>query len=128
MTHKVIGAFFEIHKVLGFGFSEKVYENTLVIALNAKGLIVDQQYPIKVYFSGKIVGDYNADLLTSKSVLVELKSVKSLNDKHEAQLLNYLKATKIEVGLLLNFGPKAEFRRKVFDNDRKGSLSWAQPK
>ncbi len=128
ITQNNIGAFFEVHKVLGFGFSEKVYENALVIAHNAKGLKIEQQHPIKVNFSGKIVGDDIADLFVNTQVLVEQKSAKSLNDQHEAQLLNYLKATEIKVGLLLNFGPKGEFKRKVFDNNHKGSLSWTQPK
>jgi len=127
LTKKIIGAFFEVHKELGFGFSEKVYENALVIALHALGLTVDQQIPLTVYYAGQVVGEYVADLLIDGVVLLDLKSTKALVEQHEAQLLNYLKATEIEVGLLLNFGPKAEFKRKVFDNERKGSLSWTNP-
>ncbi len=128
LTEKIIGAFYKVHKELGFGFSDKVYENALVIALSAMELTVEQQVQLKVYFAGQVVGEYIADLMVSNVVLLELKSAKSISEKHEAQLLNYLKATEIEVGLLLNFGPKAEFKRKVFDNKRKGSLSWTKPK
>jgi len=124
LTKMVNGAFFNVQNELGFGFSEKVYENALVIALQELGLSVDQQIPITEYLAGKVAGESIADLLKSGVVLLELKSVKNLNGRHETQLLNYLKTTEIEVGLLLNFGPNAEFKRKVFDNERKGSLSW----
>ncbi|MBM3145485.1 MAG: GxxExxY protein [Chloroflexi bacterium] len=127
LTEKIIGAFFAVYKELGFGFSEKVYENALLIALRAVGLIVEQQVALTVYYAGQVVGEYVADLLVNGVVLLELKSAKSLTEQHEAQLLNYLKSTEIEVGLLLNFGPEAEFKRKVFDNERKGSLSWTKP-
>ena len=80
-----------------------------------------------MYYEGTIVGDYVADVIVGDVVMLELKAVRQLTDEHEAQLLNYLKATPVEVGLLLNFGPKAEFKRKVFDNKRKGSLNWHQP-
>lgn len=128
LTEKVIGAFFRVHKELGFGFSEKVYENALVFALKELGLDVEQQVQLKVYFAGHVVGEYIADIVVGNAVLLELKSAKSISEQLEAQLLNYLKSTEIEVGLLLNFGSKAEFKRKVFDNERKGSLSWTKPK
>ena len=124
LTEKIIGAFYEVYNELGYGFSEKVYENALTISLRELGLNVDQQESISVFFSNQVVGEYIVDLLVDTKVILELKSVKTINEQHEAQLLNYLKATRIEVGLLLNFGPKAEFKRKIFDNDRKGSLSW----
>ena len=128
LTEKIIGAFFKVYNSLGYGFAEKVYENALSIELRKLGLKVEQQKNITVYYEGAIVGDYVADAITADVVMLELKAVRQLTDEHEAQLLNYLKATPIEVGLLLNFGSKAEFKRKVFDNDRKGSLDWHQPK
>ena len=124
ITEKILKAFFQVHTELGFGFSEKVYENALVILLQELGLVVEQQKSIKVYFHGQIVGEYIADLVVNDVILLELKSVKSLIPQHSAQLLSYLKSTKLELGLLLNFGPSAAFKRKVLDNDRKGSLSW----
>jgi GxxExxY protein len=124
ITEKVIGAFYKVYNQLGYGFAEKVYENALAVELSQTGLPVSQQSPIQVYYSGSLVGEYIADLIVCDVVMVELKAVHLLTAEHEAQLLNYLKATRIEVGLLLNFGPKAQYSRKVFDNDKKGSLSW----
>jgi len=126
LTGKILGAFYQLHKEIGYGFSEKVYQAALAILLDELGLTVEQQKPIRVYFHGKMVGQYIADMVVNGIVLLELKAIESLNDIHAAQLLNYLKATEIEVGLLLNFGPKAEFRRKIYDNSRKGSLSWTK--
>ena len=124
LTSKILGAFFQLHKEMGFGFSEKVYQAALAILLEELGMIVEQQKPIKVYFHDKVVGEYVADMVVNSVVLLELKAVEKLVDAHSAQLLNYLKSTEIEVGLLLNFGPQAEFRRKIYDNARKGSLTW----
>jgi len=126
LTGKILRAFYQIHKEMRYGFSEKVYQASLAILLEELGLTVEQQKPIHVYFHGKVVGDYIADMVVNGIVLVGLKAAESLNDAHSVQLLNYLKATEIEVGLLLNFGPKAEFRRKIYDNPRKGSLSWTK--
>ncbi len=126
LTGKILGAFYQLHKEMGYGFSEKVYQAALAILLEELGLTVEQQKPIRVYFHGKVVGEYIADMVVNGVVLLELKAVENLNEAHAAQLLNYLKATEIEVGLLLNFGPKAEFRRKIYDNPRKGSLSWTK--
>jgi GxxExxY protein len=126
LTGKILGAFFQVQKELGFGFSEKVYEGALEILLLEMGLIVARQQEINVYYHGQVVGEYKADLIVNGVILLELKSVSQLLDAHEAQLLNYLKATEIEVGLLLNFGREAEFRRKIYDNPRKGSLSWSK--
>ena len=119
ITGKIIKAFYKVYNTLGSGFLERVYENALVSELEAMNLSVVQQAPIKVFYNKKEVGEYFADLIVENCVIVELKAVESLIQIHEAQLLNYLKATKIEVGLLLNFGTKAEYRRKVFDNGRK---------
>lgn len=126
LTGKVLGAFFQIHKEMGFGFSEKVYQAALAILLEELGMMVEQQKPIKVYFHNRVVGEYIADMVINDVVLLELKAVEHLADVHSAQLLNYLKSTEIEVGLLLNFGPQAEFRRKIYDNSRKGTLNWTK--
>ena len=128
LTGKIIGAFFKVHNTLGYGFSEKVYENALALELQKLGLKVEPQKKILVYYDGQMVGEYFADIVVNGVVIVELKAVRQILERHEAQLLNYLKATRVEVGLLLNFGPKAEHKRKVYDNDRKGSLTWTQPK
>jgi GxxExxY protein len=125
ITDKILHAFFKVvYPALGFGFLEKVYENAMVIALREMGLKVEQQVKIVVYFAGQIVGEYFADLVVEGCVVVELKAVQTLLDEHDAQLLNYLRATEYEVGLLLNFGPQPRFRRKVFDNERKSSATW----
>jgi GxxExxY protein len=124
LTGKILGAFFQLHKEMGYGFSEKVYQAAFAILLEELGLIVEQQKPIKVYFHNRVVGEYIADMIVNGVVLLELKAIEKLADVHSAQLLNYLKSTEIEVGLLLNFGPEAEFRRKIYDNSRKGSLKW----
>lgn len=128
ITDKIIHAFYRVYNTLGYGFLEKVYENAMAIELRKMGLKVVQQARIVVYYEGEEVGDHNADLLVEELVIVELKAARVLEDSHEAQLLNYLKATTIEVGLLLNFGPKPQFRRKVYDNELKGDLSWTRPR
>jgi GxxExxY protein len=109
---------------LGYGFLEKVYENAMVIELRKLELKVVPQAQITVYYDGQEVGEYNADLLVEDAVIVELKATRALALENEAQLLNYLKATIYEVGLLLNFGPQPQIMRKIYDNERKGSLSW----
>ncbi len=120
ITDKILHAFFKVvYPQLGYGFLEKVYENAMVIALTAMGLKVQQQVKIAVYFQEQIVGEYFADLLVEDVVIVELKAASRLLLEHEAQLLNYLRATPYEVGLLLNFGPKPTFARKAYDNERK---------
>jgi len=121
-----IKAFYTIYHALGYGFLEKVYGNAMAIELRRLGLDVIQEARITVYYDGKVVGEYSADLLVAGAVIVELKAVKRLLPEHEAQLLNYLKATPYEVGLLLNFGPRPEIKRKAFDNSRKGSLRWLE--
>jgi len=126
VTEQIIKAFYAVYNVLGYGFLEKVYENALAIELRRMGLKVVQQVSIQVYYAGELVGEYFADLLVEDKVIVEIKALRALLEEHEAQLLNYLKATPYEVGLLLNFGPKAQIKRKVYDNERKGSMSWTQ--
>ena len=112
-----------MYNTLGYGFLEKVYENSLAIELRESGLSVVQQKPISVFYNDTNVGEYFADLLVENAVIVELKSVERLIAAHEAQLLNYLRATNIEVGLLLNFGQSPDQKRKVYTNDRKDPLS-----
>ena len=119
LTDKIIGTFYEVYNELGFGFLESVYEEAMIIALSAKGLTVKQQVQIPVWFRGKKIGNFEADLIVNNLVIIELKAVKGIDEAHIAQLLNYLRATEIEVGLVLNFGHKAEFRRQAFDNSRK---------
>ncbi len=124
ITDKIIGAFFTVYNQLGYGFNEKVYENALAIEIEKMGLKADQQVPIKVFYAGRVIGEYIADIVVNGVVIVELKATRQINEEHQGQLFNYLKATPIEVGLLMNFGPKAQYVRQVYDNDRKGSLSW----
>jgi GxxExxY protein len=119
LTEEIIGAFYQVYNTLGYGFLEKVYENGLIIELKKAGINAVSQSPINVLYEGHIVGEYFADILVDDKVIVEIKAVKRLAPEHEAQLLNYLKATDIEVGLLLNFGTQPEVRRKVFDNYKK---------
>jgi GxxExxY protein len=119
ITEKIIKAYYKVYNTLGYGFLEKVYENAMAIELRKMGLEVKCQYPITVYYESEIVGEYFADLIVNDIVVIELKASKSLLEEHECQLINYLKATKIELGLLLNFGKEAEYKRKVFMNKFK---------
>ena len=126
ITDLIIRAFYTVYNTLGYGFLEKVYPQALVIELRKLGLDVIPEALIKVYYNGQVVGEYLADLLVAGAVIVEIKAVRTLAPGHEAQLLNYLKATPYEVGLLLNFGPQPQIKRKVYDNERKGGLSWVR--
>lgn len=119
LTHSIIRAFYDVYNELGFGFLEKVYENAMAIELRQRGFVVGQQTPIPVWYHGHQVGAYYADLIVNDCVILELKAAECLVEDHEKQLLNYLKASDIEVGLLLNFGHKAEVRRKVYETARK---------
>ena len=115
LTEKVIGACFEVSNELGGGFLESVYKKAVVIAIRAKGIKAEEEVSLKVKFRGHIVGDFNADILVENRLIIELKAVKSLISEHEAQLINYLKATGIKVGLLANFGrTKLEWKRIVY--------------
>jgi len=124
ITEQIIKGFYNAYHNLGYGFLERVYENAMMIELRKLGLSAVQQERINVYYEGEVVGEYFADLLVEGKVLVELKAAQQIADEHEAQLLNYLKATKHEVGLILNFGPKPQIARKIYDNDRKGTMAW----
>ena len=116
ITYAINGAVFEVNRILGPGFLEKVYEKALLIELKRRGLNAGSQVPIRVFYKDNTVGEYIADLLVEGKVIVELKTVEKLDKVHEAQLLNYLKATGIQVGLLVNFKhPKAEIKRMVLD-------------
>ncbi len=121
LTEKVIGAFFDVYNELGFGFLESVYHKAMLVALADAGLRAETQVHLPVFFRGHLVGDFYADILVERVVILELKAIDELAPAHNAQLLNYLKASSAEVGLVLNFGPKPKFKRLVFDNDRKRS-------
>jgi GxxExxY protein len=116
LTSEIIRCFYDVYNELGYGFLEKVYENALKHELEKKGFLVEKQKPIKVYYDNVLVGEYFADLIVDDSVIIELKAAEILCEEHELQIVNYLKATEIEVGLLLNFGKKPEIRRKIFTN------------
>ena len=116
LTYKIQGAVFEVNRVLGPGFLEKVYENALLVELKRQGINAESQVPVKVYYKDSLVGEYIADILVEKKIIIELKTIKTLEKIHEAQLLNYLRATGIKVGLLVNFyHQKAEIRRRVLN-------------
>jgi GxxExxY protein len=119
ITEQILKGFYKVYNTLGYGFLEKVYENALLVELGRMGLEVSQQHPITVYYGSDVIGEYFADLLVQNSVIVELKTAERLKSEHTAQLTNYLKATKLEVGLLLNFGNDPEFKRIVFSNQKK---------
>ena len=119
LTEKIIEIFYRVYNKLGYGFLEKVYENAMMIEFKKENISAVSQSAIKVLYEGEIVGEYFADILILGKIIVEIKAVKNIAEEHEAQLLNYLKAIDIEVGLLLNYGPKPSFKRKAFDNLRK---------
>ena len=122
ITSQIIAAFYAVYNKLGYGFLEKIYENALIFELRKSGLQVQEQVPIEVCYEGHPVGEYFADLLVGGNVIVEIKAADVLMQAHENQLVNYLKATLLEVGLVLNFGPEPQFKRKIFTNARKPAL------
>lgn len=119
LTEKIISAFYRVYNKLGYGFLEKVYEKAFIYELNKSSIKCESQFPIKVYYDNEIVGDYYADIVVENKVIIEIKTSEKLCEQHEYQLLNYLKATNIEIGLLFNFGKKPQISRKIFSNDRK---------
>jgi GxxExxY protein len=123
ITDLILKSFYKVYNTPGYRFLEKVYENAMKIELTKMGVSIEQQKKIKVYYESTKVGDYFADLIINELVIVELKAAESLCEAHEAQFLNYLRATDTEVGLLLNFGKKSEFKRKYFTNDKKKNPS-----
>jgi len=116
ITEKIIKSFYTVFNSLGYGFLEKVYENAMYFELKKYGLFVEKQKRIQVFYENELVGDYFADLIVNEKVIVELKAAESLCVEHEFQLINYLKATNIEIGLLLNFGKIPDFKRKIYSN------------
>jgi GxxExxY protein len=119
LTDRIIKIFYKVYGKLGYGFLEKVYENAMMIEFEKEGITAIAQAPIKVLYEGEVVGEYYADIMVEDKIIIELKASNNLAGENEAQVLNYLKASNIEVGLLFNFGPKPEVRRKAFDNIRK---------
>jgi GxxExxY protein len=119
LTQRIIGVFCEVYNELGPGFLESVYEEAMALALAQLGLRIERQVPLPVWFRGQRIGDFFADLVVEQSVILELKAASGIDSAHEAQLLHYLRSTEIEVGLLLNFGPRPEFKRMVFENSKK---------
>jgi len=121
LTDAIISAFYEVYNELGYGFLESVYHNAMKIALQHKKLEVSMEHPVPVYFRQISVGDFRADIIVNNLVLLEFKTANALDRIHEAQVLHYLRATQFEIALLFNFGPKAQFRRFVLDNNQKTS-------
>jgi len=119
ITEKIIKCYYKVYNTLGYGFLEKIYENAFALELQQNGLDVKCHFPIKVYYENKIVGEYYADIVVNNLIIIELKASTCLLEEHECQLINYLRATEIELGLLLNFGKEAEYKRKVFMNKYK---------
>ena len=119
LTDRILQVFYDVYNELGYGFLEKVYQNSLYLELISRGFKVSAQKQIKVYYKGVEVGEYYADMLVNDLVILELKAADYIVQDFEWQLINYLRGTEIEVGLVLNFGIKPDFRRKVFENERK---------
>ncbi len=122
ITDQILKAFYKVYNELGFGFLEKVYENALIIELRKAGLVCYKQQPVNVFYDEINVGSYYADIVVNDCVIIELKAAEALIEAHELQLVNYLKATQIEIGILLNFGKVPSFKRKIFTNDKKKHL------
>jgi GxxExxY protein len=121
LTEAIISAFYKVYNTLGYGFLEKVYRNALAYELRKRGYEVELETPINVYYEDVVVGEYYSDLWVNKTVIVELKAVSALAVEHEAQVINYLKATANEVGLVLNFGPRPQIKRKIYETARQAN-------
>lgn len=119
LSKRIIAGFYNVYNNLGYGFLEKVYENAFYIELTRLGLKCEKQFPVKVIYDGKEVGVYYADIIVENKIILELKAAENICEQREYQLINYLKASNIEIGYLFNFGKKAEFKRKIFSNWRK---------
>ena len=122
ISKPILQVFYDVYNQLGYGFLEKVYQNAMYFELKSQGYKVEAQKQIKVYFKNQLVGEFYADLLIEDTIIVELKACEYLISSHVAQLMNYLKATKIEVGLILNFGESPDFKRLVYTNNRKSNI------
>jgi len=127
LTDAILNAFYLVYNTLGYGFLEKVYKNALAHELRKRGYQVAQEAAISIHYDDILVGEYYADLLVNQLVILELKAVETIAPEHEAQVLNYLKATEIEIGLILNFGPQPQVRRKIYEGARK-KLNTSQAK
>ena len=121
LTHDILHCFYNVYRQLGAGFLESVYLRSMLIELRDAGLSAEAEIPVPVWYKGCDVGQFRADIVVEELVLLELKAAEQLCKPHEAQVINYLRATNLEVGLLLNFGPKPQFKRLVFENERKKS-------
>ena len=119
LTKNIIGVYYDVYNELGYGFLEKVYHKAMLIELHKRGYVIESEKKLNVYYKNEIIGEYVPDIIINESVIVELKCVEYLIETHENQLLNYLKATNCEVGLILNFGKDPQFIRKIFTNDLK---------
>ena len=119
ITELIIKTFYKVYNKLGYGFLEKVYEKAMLIELKKLGLFVSNQTPIDVYYDEQNIGKYFADIIVNEKVIIELKAAENIAEEHECQLVNYLKATEIEVGILLNFGKEPQFKRSVLTSDYK---------
>ena len=122
ITNTILKGYYEVYNELGHGFLEKVYQNAMYFELKARGLKVESQKEIKVYFKQQLVGEYYSDLIVENKVIIELKATEVLMNAHVAQTINYLKATPIEIGMLLNFGSEPEFKRLIYTNNKKSNL------
>ena len=122
LTETIIGVFYDVYNELGFGFLESVYRRSLALALREKDLSAEEEVPVSVFFRGHNVGDFRADIVVEGVILIELKTADSISTAHEAQLLNYLRSTSLELGLVLNFGPRPHVRRLLLDNARKQKM------
>jgi GxxExxY protein len=119
LTGQIIRIFYKVYNALGYGFIESVYHNAMLLELSGSCLKVETEKPIAVFYAGRVVGAFSADLVVENRIIIELKAKEKLVSAHEAQLTNYLRATEIEVGLLFNFGRTPEFKRKYFSNSNK---------
>jgi GxxExxY protein len=122
ITRRIVGVFFEVYGELGYGFLESIYRAAMTIALREAGLLVEPEIELEARFRGRSVGAFRADLLIERVVVVELKVARAIDSAHIAQLLNYLRCTALETGLILNFGPRPQIRRLIFTNDRKNPM------
>jgi GxxExxY protein len=123
LTEEVIGSFFVVYRHFGFGFKESVYKNAMTIEFGFRGIDVRREVPVEVFYRGLSAGTYRIDMLVEQSVIVEAKTTLAITEADECQLLNYLRATDVEVGFIFNFGPKAQFRRRVYSNNHKHSAA-----
>ena len=122
LSAKIIGIYYNVYNELGYGFLEKVYQNAMVIELKSKGFEVEEQKKLQVFYKKNVVGEYIPDIIVNETIVLELKCVEYMVEAHHNQLLNYLKATNCEIGLLLNFGKDPQFIRKILTNDYKKHL------